>query len=211
MNRLPAPITPAVEADSASRSPVPPLAEDTVALNVESKPAATAGAEPAKPARKAVARKAPAKQSAPTSKPAPAQKSAAVKAAPEKVKRVAVKKNPSGPGPVPAKVPAAAEARPKALAQASKDSTKPRAASKPAKKAAKSRSQMVRDSFTMPEDDFALIASLKARALGARRAAKKSELLRAGLRLLSGLEAKALVAALDQLAPVKLGRPKKGH
>jgi hypothetical protein len=63
----------------------------------------------------------------------------------------------------------------------------------------------------MPEADFGLIAALKGKALDARRAAKKSELLRAGLRLLSGLEAKALVAVLDKLEPVKIGRPKKGH
>ena len=76
---------------------------------------------------------------------------------------------------------------------------------------AKSRAKLVRDSFTMPEADFAVIATLKSRALGARRAAKKSELLRAGLRALAGLDATALVAALDRLEPVKTGRPKKGH
>ena len=110
----------------------------------------------------------------------------------------------------PAKKVAAAKKAPKATAQVS-ESPKSQAAGKPAKKAAKSRPQLVRDSFTMPEADFGLIAALKAKALDARRAAKKSELLRAGLRLLSGLEAKALVAALDKLEPVKVGRPKKGH
>jgi hypothetical protein len=63
----------------------------------------------------------------------------------------------------------------------------------------------------MPEADFKLIAALKSKALDSRRAAKKSELLRAGLQLLSALEAKALVAALDKLEPVKIGRPKKGN
>jgi hypothetical protein len=73
------------------------------------------------------------------------------------------------------------------------------------------RPNLVRDSFTMPEADFAVLATLKSTALGARRAAKKSELLRAGLRALAALDAKALVAALDRLDPVKTGRPKKGH
>jgi hypothetical protein len=59
--------------------------------------------------------------------------------------------------------------------------------------------------------DFALIADLKTRALLARRAAKKSELLRAGLRALDRLAPKALAQALDALEPVKLGRPKKRH
>lgn len=80
----------------------------------------------------------------------------------------------------------------------------------PAAKAPKKpKPVLVRDSFTMPEVDFALIAALKKRALGARREAKKSELLRAGLHALAALEAKALVSALDRLAPVKIGRPRK--
>lgn len=80
-----------------------------------------------------------------------------------------------------------------------------------AAKEGKLRRKPVRDSFTMPESDFALIDTLKARALGAQRAAKKSELLRAGLHALATLDAAALVASLNALAPVKVGRPRKGH
>jgi hypothetical protein len=69
----------------------------------------------------------------------------------------------------------------------------------------------VRDSFTMPEADFALIATLKARALAGQRETKKSELLRAGLHALAALSPAELVAALGQLDPVKIGRPKKTH
>jgi hypothetical protein len=87
----------------------------------------------------------------------------------------------------------------------------PPADAKAARKPNQPQPLLVRDSFTMPEADFAVIATLKATALGARRAAKKSELLRAGLRALAALDAKALVAALDELEPVKTGRPKKGH
>jgi hypothetical protein len=79
------------------------------------------------------------------------------------------------------------------------------------KKPVKPRPVLVRDSFTMPEGDFALIAQLKSTALGARRAAKKSELLRAGLQILAGLDAESLVVVLDRLEAVKTGRPKKGH
>jgi len=71
------------------------------------------------------------------------------------------------------------------------------------------RVKPVRDSFTMPADDFGLIATLKVRALAHRREAKKSELLRAGLHALAALEGAELVVALDRLAPVKTGRPKK--
>jgi hypothetical protein len=100
--------------------------------------------------------------------------------------------------------------------------TKPAVVAKPAKpvkamkamKAAKPpkvRSKPVRDSFTMPEADFALIATLKARTLAAKRETKKSELLRAGLHVLAALDTRALVATLAALEPVKIGRPKSGH
>ena len=77
------------------------------------------------------------------------------------------------------------------------------------KKPPKVRPRLVRDGFTMPEADFALIATLKARALAGQRAARKSELLRAGLHALAALDRKTLLAALDQLEPVKIGRPSK--
>jgi len=79
------------------------------------------------------------------------------------------------------------------------------------KKEAKHRVKLVRDSFTLPVDDFALIAALKSRALLAQRETKKSELIRAGLRALSALDDKALLAALQALTPVKVGRPLKGQ
>lgn len=85
------------------------------------------------------------------------------------------------------------------------------AAAKKPKAAKKEAPALVRDGFTMPADDFALIAQLKARALKGQRAAKKSELLRAGLHALAALDGAALVAALDRLAPVKTGRPKKNR
>ena len=69
--------------------------------------------------------------------------------------------------------------------------------------------KLVRDSFTMPPGDFSLVGVLKSRALQVQRPAKKSELLRAGLHALSGLSPQALAKALDALAPVKAGRPKK--
>lgn len=70
--------------------------------------------------------------------------------------------------------------------------------------------KLVRDGFTMPQQDFDLIAVLKKRAVVLQRPAKKSELLRAGLRALQALPDKALLGALEALVPVKLGRPKKG-
>ncbi|RTL45313.1 MAG: hypothetical protein EKK53_06500 [Burkholderiales bacterium] len=77
------------------------------------------------------------------------------------------------------------------------------------KTSAPERIQLVRDGFTMPADDYALIAELKHRLHDVKREAKKSELLRAGLHALAQLDAPALAAALDRLTPVKTGRPPK--
>ena len=53
--------------------------------------------------------------------------------------------------------------------------------------------RLVRDSFTMPRADYALIAQVKERALALRRPTKKSELLRAGLQVLAALGDEALL------------------
>lgn len=70
------------------------------------------------------------------------------------------------------------------------------------------KAKLVRDSFTMPQKDFALIAVLKDRALSFKRPTKKSELLRAGLHALAVLNAAALRTALESLTPLPTGRPK---
>ncbi len=72
----------------------------------------------------------------------------------------------------------------------------------------KERVKLVRDSFTMPREDFDLIDRIKARAIEFKRPAKKSELLRAGLQVLAALPDTQLHAALDALRPLKAGRPK---
>jgi hypothetical protein len=108
----------------------------------------------------------------------------------------------------PASRKAAAAAKSAAITeQVSATPTASAAADKPPKPP---KVRLVRDSFTMPETDFALVAVLKARALGLGRAAKKSELLRAGLQLLSQQDAPGLLAALERLQPIKTGRPKRG-
>ncbi len=115
--------------------------------------------------------------------PAPvAQRSSAKRAAPAASKSVTK---------APASVAAAAPASPE----------------KPPKPA---KLRLVRDSFTMPEADVALLGVLKARALGLGRATKKSELLRAGLQLLNQQDPAVLMAALESLQPIKTGRPKRG-
>lgn len=69
------------------------------------------------------------------------------------------------------------------------------------------KDKLVRDSFTMPRSDFALIDQLKEKALGFKRPTKKSELLRAGLHVLASLSDAKLKTALGALVPLKLGRP----
>lgn len=61
----------------------------------------------------------------------------------------------------------------------------------------------VRDTFTMPKDEYAVIGLLKVRAARLGRTAKKSELLRAGLRLLVAAGDEALLRALQALPPSK--------
>ena len=68
---------------------------------------------------------------------------------------------------------------------------------------------MVRDSFTMPQDDYANIATLKERCLKSGVSAKKSEVLRAALKCLDGLSDKDLLNAIASLKAIKTGRPAK--
>ena len=69
--------------------------------------------------------------------------------------------------------------------------------------------KVVRDSFTMPEDEYAHIAAIKARCLAAGVSVKKSEVLRAALASLSQLSDTALTATISKVAPIKTGRPAK--
>ncbi len=78
----------------------------------------------------------------------------------------------------------------------------------PAKPSLK-KAKLVRDSFTFPQDDYALFASLKQRALKAGREVKKSELLRAGLATLTAMSDGDLLATLDGVERIKTGRPSK--
>ncbi len=67
--------------------------------------------------------------------------------------------------------------------------------------------KLVRDSFTIPKDEYAAFDLLKARAMAQGLAIKKSELLRAGLMALSGLSDARFKAALNAVPTLKTGRP----
>lgn len=77
------------------------------------------------------------------------------------------------------------------------------------KKTSEKKDKVVRDSFTMPKSDYALITELKDKALDNSLHVKKSELLRAGLRMLAKLNTSQLKRAVADLEKVKTGRPKK--
>ena len=81
---------------------------------------------------------------------------------------------------------------------------------KPSKPAKIRRAKLVRDSFTMPEAEHAVIAGLKKRCLTLGVAAKKSEILRAALAVLTRLNDADLATEIQGLAAIKTGRPAKG-
>lgn len=67
--------------------------------------------------------------------------------------------------------------------------------------------KLVRDSFTIPKNEFAAIDQLKTRAIALGSSVKKSELLRAGLMVLQGLNDAAYKVALAAVPTLKTGRP----
>ncbi|OGT14913.1 MAG: hypothetical protein A2342_02905 [Gallionellales bacterium RIFOXYB12_FULL_54_9] len=69
--------------------------------------------------------------------------------------------------------------------------------------------QVVRDSFTMPENEYLKIAEIKEKGLKAGLQIKKSEVLRAGLKALCTMDEAHLRVALTGLDKIKTGRPNK--
>jgi hypothetical protein len=69
--------------------------------------------------------------------------------------------------------------------------------------------KLVRDSFTMPEREYAVLAEVKQACLKAGFEIKKSELLRIGVALISQIDMATLQNVLAALPQLKTGRPKK--
>ncbi|WP_281814003.1 hypothetical protein [Limnohabitans sp. MORI2] len=120
----------------------------------------------------------------------PGQKPAAKKSVVKKVAAKPVRKTTTTKAPV-----KAAPAKP----------TKPVKAEKPAKV---KKPKLVRDSFTIPKDEYVVIDSLKTRAGKLGQAVKKSELLRAGVKALAAMSDIQFKAALSNVPTIKTGRPK---
>jgi len=149
----------------------------TTAAKAAAKPAAKKTASAVK-GKASPAKTAAAKKT--SAKPAgPATAATAVKVARKAARAVAAPAKPARAKPAPAQVAAAAPARP----------------------------HLVRDSFTMPEQEYAVLATVKQACLKAGVEVKKSELLRVGVALLGRLDVADLRAVLASLPQLKTGRP----
>lgn len=74
-------------------------------------------------------------------------------------------------------------------------------------KAASKKPKLVRDSFTFPKAEYAAIEQMKTRAISLGHSVKKSELMRAGLKLLQDLNDNAFKSAIAAVPMLKTGRP----
>ena len=81
--------------------------------------------------------------------------------------------------------------------------------SKPTKPVKPVKHKLVRDSFTIPKDEYQVLGELKARLTKLMQPAKKSELLRAGLKALASMSDAAIKKALQDVPAIKTGRPAK--
>ncbi len=125
----------------------------------------------------------------PAAKPAPSPKATAKAAKPAKRTapvKPAAKAPPQG----------AAKSVPKPVA-------KPKADKAPKEK----KPKLVRDSFTIPKAEYAVLDELKARAGKLGRPVKKSELLRAGIKALAAMADGDYLKALAAVPAIKTGRP----
>ncbi|HJU99988.1 MAG TPA: hypothetical protein VJ752_05525 [Burkholderiaceae bacterium] len=71
------------------------------------------------------------------------------------------------------------------------------------------KDKLVRDSFTMPEQEYVVLGQVKKACLKAGFEIKKSELLRIGVALISQIDLATLQNVLSALPQLKTGRPKK--
>ena len=101
--------------------------------------------------------------------------------------------------------PAAPKKAPKKAAKAAE-----RTGGKPAEKPAKAKKpRLVRDSYAMPEIEYAQISLLKKRLAALGREVKKSELLRGGIAALAAFNDDELKAVMGRIERIKTGRPAK--
>ncbi|MCI5069038.1 MAG: hypothetical protein MRY84_11530 [Acidovorax sp.] len=133
----------------------------------------------------------------------------------------AVAASPASPTTKAARKSATKPAKKDAVKSVTSSKKSPSGATAPASRAASSSStptgnkdgkakkpKLVRDSFTIPKDEYAAIETLKQRCAALAQPVKKSELLRAGLKVLTGMSDAALRKAVQAVPSIKTGRPK---
>ena len=69
--------------------------------------------------------------------------------------------------------------------------------------------KVVRDSFTIPKNEYSQLGDMKKKALGLGLEIKKSELIRAGLLMLNAASDASFKKALGNVPTLKTGRPGK--
>lgn len=161
---------------------------DTATAAETKAPAKASPKAPAKPATKTAAM-APAKAVTKPATKAPAKAKAAVAKKPAAVKKKSAAKPTKAAAPKAAVKPA-----PKTVAASVAKVKKPK---------------MVRDSFTIPKPEYDVLDVLKLRAAKQGTPAKKTELIRAGVKVLAALSDTAFKAALQAVPSLKTGRPAK--
>ena len=126
---------------------------------------------------------------------APATKTATVK---KVVAKKPVAKKPVATKPVVKKVSTKTAVKKAPVKSAATKPAQPVKAAKPAKV---KKAKLVRDSFTIPKDEYVVIDSLKVRA------GKLGQLLRAGVKALAAMSDIQFKAALSNVPTIKTGRP----
>lgn len=123
-------------------------------------------------------------------------------------KKPAAVKTPAVKSPVVSKTAPKAPTAKAAVAKAA--ASKPAKAPKVTAKVEKPKKvKLVRDSLSIPKDEFEVIAVLKTRAAKLGHSAKKTEIIRAGIKAVAALSDQALLKALQSVPSVKTGRPAK--
>jgi hypothetical protein len=124
----------------------------------------------------------------------PAKKTPKAPSAPRTRKTAAAAAAPATPGAKPAQAGKAPKAGADAKAPKADKAKKPK---------------LVRDSFTIPKSEYAVLEELKLRAAKLGRPAKKSEVLRAGVQALAAMGDAAFLATVGAVPAIKTGRPAK--
>lgn len=203
-------------ADKASDKPA--AEKEAVAASKDKPVAAGKTAKTAKTAKKAPTAKQPAATRSPARQPA--KKATSVKtasAAKQPARKTATKattkaatptKSTKSTGPTrSAKVLKSTTAK-----SVSQPAAKPAPKTKPKQAEVKEKvkkAKLVRDSFTIPESEYQVLADVKKAFLKQGVSVKKTELLRAGLVLIRTMDLGKLNGVIQALAPIKAGRPKK--